>query len=415
MLTAGWGTGHRALAADDHLITSVAVSHEYNDNLKLNANDELSDNITTLSPKLEMIHHSERYTLRADGRLDFYRYKDHDTFDDTDQWYNGKFDATPTERWQVGAEAHVSDDHRPDRDIEETGLVLKNVRRRRVDVGASASYTFSEFVTGGLNLEFDRENFDDPQTYDLKDYHSVLFLTRRLDAWLARTTGRLNLGYDRYAFGRGYIQSGTTGPFDVNTDVDDQSTVDNYSLTIGTETDLTERLRLSVDVGGRYARSQRTLRVSRTYIPPLISEVPTESDDSYDSYGFVGSTTFTYRGERYRTDLLLSYDLQPVSGNNSTANRTTVRLSGSMRLLEHLRGNLFLQWYHNENNSNDATQDTINTRNWNAGGGLLWALNDYLDLVANYVYTIYEDREAETTAYRNKAVIQLEAHYDWLE
>jgi opacity protein-like surface antigen len=415
MLTVVSGIVCDVTAADHELITSVAAIYEYNDNIRLNSSDELSDSIYTVAPKLKLVRHHEKYTAWADATLEFYRYQEYDVFDDADQWYNGFFEATPTERWRVGAEAHLSDDNRPDRDIEETGLVLNNIRRKRINAGTSAFYTFSEMVAGGLVLEFNRENFDDPETSDRKDYHAVLALTRSLDAWLVRTTGRLNLGYSHYAFEREYDQTGTLGIFDVTTSVDDRSEVDNYSLTAGTETALTEKVSLVVDLGGRYAQSQRDLTLTRTYSPPLITEAPIRVDDDYDSFGFVGSVTFRYQGERSRCDLLLSHDLQPVSGNNSTANRTTVRISGSRRLLERLRGNLYFQWYQNLNDQDDPTQDDIDTQTWNAGGGLSWALNDYLDLKASYTYTVYDDRAADTTAYRNKALVQLEAHHDWLE
>ena len=409
------GAVHGVMAADHQLVTSVAAIYEYNDNILLNADNEVSDNIYTIAPKLEVVRHSEKYTVRADGKLEFYRYQDNDVLDDTDQWYNGTLDATPTERWRFGAEAHVSDDNRPDRDIEVTGLVLGNNRRKRINAGTSAQYTFSEMVGGGLFLEFNRENFDDPEISDRKDYHAVLTMTRSLDAWLARTTGRLNLGYSHYEFERQFDRTGNLGFFEVTTLIEDRSEVDNYSLTAGTESALTEKVNLVVDLGGRYAQSQRELQVARTYSPPLITEAPSITDDDYDSYGFVGSVAFTYRGERSRSDLLLSHDLQPVSGENATVNRTTVRVSGSMRLLERLHGNLFFQWYQNINDQSDPTQQDIDTQTWNAGGGLRWALNDYFDLAANYVYTIYDDREAGTTAYRNLATVQLEAHHDWLD
>ena len=409
------GAAHCVTAADHQLITSVAAIYQYNDNILLDSANEVSDHIFTVAPKLELVRHSERYTVRADGKLEFYRYQDNDVLDGTDQWYNGTLDATPTERWRFGAEAHVSDDSRPDRDIEVTGLVLGNNRRKRINAGTSAQYTFSEMFGGGLFLEFNRENFDDPEVSDRKDYHAVLAMTRSLDAWLARTTGRLNLSYSHYEFEREFERFGTLGLFDVTTLIGDKTEVDNYSLTAGTETELTEKVNLVVDLGGRYDQSQRELQLTRTYSPPLIIEAPSSTDADYDNYGFVGSVIFTYRGERSRSDLLLSQDLQPVSGENATANRTTVRASGSMRLLERLRGNLFFQWYQNINDQDDPTQQDIDTQTWNAGGGLRWALNDYFDLAANYVYTIYDDREAGTTAYRNLATIQLEAHYDWLD
>jgi phosphate-selective porin len=240
-------------------------------------------------------------------------------------------------------------------------------------------------------------------------------MTRSLDAWLARTTGRLNLGYSHYEFEREFEQTSNQEIFDVTTLLGDRTEVDNYALTVGTETALTEKVNLIVDLGGRYAQSQRELQLSRTYTPPLIVEAPSSADETYDNYGFVGSVAFTYRGERSRCDLLLSHDLQPVSGDNATANRTTARVSGSLRLLEHLRGNLFFQWYQNINDQDDPTQQDVDTQTWNAGTGLRWALNDYLDLAADYVYTVYDDREAGTTAYRNKAVVSLEAHHDWLD
>jgi hypothetical protein len=405
----------RAEAADSQLITSVALIHEYNDNLFLDAKNELSDNITTVAPKLEAIRHSERYTLRADGKLEFYRFEDYDEYDDVDQWYNGSLEAMPTERWRFGVDAHVSDDNRPDRDIEETGLVLNNVRRRRINAGTSANYTFSEMMIGGLSLEFNRENFDDPQTSDRKDYHATLSLTRSLDAWLARTTGRLHLGYSHYAFEREYDRTGTSGIFDITSWIRDDYELDNYSLTVGTQSALTEKLDLTVDLGGRYATSQKDDEVRRTYSPALITEDPLTSNDDYDSYGFVGNIDLGYNGERSRCNLLLSHDLQPVSGESNAVNRTTVRASGSLRLLERLRGNLYVQWYRNENDQNDTTQSSIDTQTWNLGGGLRWTLNDYFDLAVSYVYTFLDDRDDDTTAYRNKAMVTFEAHHDWLE
>ena len=396
------------MAADNQLITSVALIHEYNDNIRLNTQNELSDNITTVAPKLKLVRHSERYTVQADGKLEFYRYNDYDEFDDMDQWYNGSLKATPTERWQFGAEAHVSDDNRPDRDVEETGLILNNIQRRRINAGASANYTFSEVTAGGFSIEFNRENFDDSQTSDRKDYHAALSLNQSLDAWLARTMGRLHLSYSHYEFERDYVQSRQSSIFQIDTRFIDDYTVDNLSMTVGTTSAMTERLDLTVDLGGRYAASQRDVEV-------LISEEPSVDSDDYDSYGFVGSIDFSYRGERFRSNLLLSHDLQPVSGQNNAVNRTTVRASSHLRILERLSGNFFVQWYRNESDQEETDYNDIDTQTWNVGGGLRWVLNDYFDLAVSYVYTYLDDREDDTFAYRNKAMFTIDAHHDWLE
>lgn len=388
------------MAADNQLITSVALIHEYNDNFRLNAQDELADNITTVAPKLKLVRHSERYTVQADGKLEFYRYQDYDEWDDMDQWYNGSLKSTPTERWQFGAEAHVSDDNRPDRDVEETGLILSNIQRRRINAGVSSNYTFSEVTAGGLSLKFNRENFDDSQTSDRKDYHAALSLNRSLDAWLKRTTGQLHMSYSHYEFERDYVQS-------IIRYIDDY-TVDNLSLTVGAQSALTERLDLSVSLGGRYDQYQRDSEV-------IIFVVPSIQSDDDDGYGFVGRVDFGYRGERFRSNLLLSHDLAPVSGQNNAVNRTTVRASNRLRILERLSANFYVQWYRNESDQNETVRNEIDTQTWNIGGGLRWVLNDNFDLAVSYVYTYLDDRDDDTFAYRNKAMFTLDAHHDWLE
>jgi hypothetical protein len=104
-----------------------------------------------------------------------------------------------------------------------------------------------------------------------------------------------------------------------------------------------------------------------------------------------------------------------VSGQNNTVNRTTVRASNRLRILERLSGNFFVQWYRNESDQEETDYNDIDTQTWNVGGGLRWVLSDYFDLAASYVYTYLDDRDDDTYAYRNKAILTLEAHHDWLE
>jgi len=409
-----------AISAYYKLITSVAGIYEYNDNIFFDDDNVISDSIYTVAPKLEWVRAGERLTARAEGKAEFYRYQDNSELDDTDQWYNASLGYQLSERWQVSAQGHVSDDNRPDRDIETTGLVLGSVRRKRSNVGASASYIISEMTSAGVYAEFNRENFDDPETSDRKDYSLVLFMNRSLEHWLARTTGRLNLRYSRYLFDREYAQVSTgtfLGLFDVEISdaIADESEVDNVSLTAGTETTLTEKLDMTWDMGARHSRSRRNIKQSVAYSPPVIGPSSNSYETTSDSYGFVGSLTLGYQGELSRCELLLSHDLQPVSGSSGTANRTTVRIGGSMRFLEKLSGNASLGWYWNIGDEEDPTQDDIDTQTWNASVGLRWGLNDTFDLATNYVYSFRDDRRAHTTANRSKVLLQLIASHDWLE
>jgi hypothetical protein len=410
-----------AMAADDKLITSVAGAYEYSDNVFFDDDNVISDSIYTVTPKLEWVRTGERLTARADGKVECYRYQDNDELDDTDQWYNASLGYQFTERWQVSAQGHVSDDNRPDRDIETTGLVLGNVRRKRSNVGASASYMISEIATAGFYAAFNREDFDDPETSDRKDYSVVLFMNRSLEHWIARTTGRLNLSYSHYLFDREYGYDNDLGLYDLTTTIDDEYEVDSTSLTVGTETALTEKFDLTVDLGARHSRSKRVVEQTISYYwdiddpSSLVGRDGSRHDIDHDGFGFVGSLDAVYRGERSSCTLSLSHDLQPVSGDNAAVNRTTVRLGGGLRLMERLRINGFFQWHLNVSDEDDPTQEDTDEQTWNVGGGLRWKLNDVFALVANYAYTYLDDREEESTAHRNKVLLQLVAGHDWLE
>ena len=413
-----WGARDTVMAADYQLITSVAGIYEYNDNIRLNSGNQLSDSIYTVAPKLEVIREGERLSARADATAEFYDYQEYDEYDDVDQWYNGSLEYAASERWQFAFDGYASRDNRPDRDIEETGLVLSNIRRKRFGGGGTASYRLSELTSLGLNVSFNRENFDDPQTSDRMDYHAMLFATRSLDAWLRRTTGRLDFAYSHYEFDRDYNRLTQTKflgtPVNATTEVGDRMDVDSYALTLGTESALTELLSLTVNAGGRYSRSESESTVHWSYDPPITTRSPVDDTQDADNWGFVGTLQLDCRGERSRYALLLSHDLQPTSGENGTANRTTVRLGGSLRLLEKLRGNLAFQWHRNKSDQSDS-QDEIDTMTWNARVWLTWELNNYLALDGGYAYTFYDDRDGDTTAYRNKVLMQLTARHDWLE
>ncbi|BBO92864.1 hypothetical protein DSCOOX_60440 [Desulfosarcina ovata subsp. ovata] len=404
-----------ALAADYKLLTSVATSYAYNDNILLTDENVLSDSIYTVAPKLEWARNGERLSAKVDGTAEWYRYQDNDEYDDTDQWYNAILSYRPTERWQLEIQGHASDDNRPDRDIETTGMVLKNTRRKRFNTSATASYIFSEVTSGGIFAALNREDFDDPETSDRRDYSIFLFMNRSLEAWIARTTGHMNAGFSHYNFDREYDFTKSAGSYDFTYMLDDEYTVDNYSFTLGTESALSEKLNFSIDLGGRYSQSESE-STSRQRISLYSMETdPLKESESYSSWGAVGTLEISYQGERSNASLLVSHDLTPVSGENGTANRTTVRIGGSMKLLENLRGNVAFQWYQNKSDKEDSTQNDIDTQTWNFQTGIRWELNRKVAISGKYFYTIYDKREAGTTAERNKFLIQVVAEHDWLE
>ena len=100
--------------------------------------------------------------------------------------------------------------------------------------------------------------------------------------------------------------------------------------------------------------------------------------------------------------LLLSHDLQPVSGQSGTANRTTVRLSGSMRLWKSSAAICLFNGTRTSATRRIPPRTTSTPRPGMRGPDCSWALTKHFALKGDYAYTIYDDRDADTTAYRNK-------------
>jgi hypothetical protein len=124
------GAGQVAKAAEFKAIPSIALRGEYNDNIFFTRDETISDYIGTGSPGLEIINRTERLNLNLNGAFHFIRYEDADELDSDDYDAQGRirYQLTPVLTGSAGA-AYIKDS-RPDREIEETGLV-QDVRTRR--------------------------------------------------------------------------------------------------------------------------------------------------------------------------------------------------------------------------------------------------------------------------------------------
>ena len=152
----GWNAG----ADELKVIPSVALRGEYNDNVFFDEDNEESDYIGTASPGLEIIERTERLDMNLNGHYHIIRYKDAGDLDAEDYDGRGKISYQFTPVFRGSAAAAYIKDSRPDRDIDETGLVQSARTRRRQSYDGGLEYNISEKAAAALSYQYRKDDWD---------------------------------------------------------------------------------------------------------------------------------------------------------------------------------------------------------------------------------------------------------------
>ena len=187
--------GKVARTDDFKIIPLLSARQEYNDNIFLSEEDTISDFITTLAVGLEVFERTERLDSSLSARVAPLFYADNTELNEVDQFYRGQFNYRMTPNLDFGGNAAYIIDHRPDRDLAVTGLILGPERRRRLDVGGNLGYRISEITAASMFYEFHHEEFNDETLTDFETHSAAMGLTQDLSTWLEATVGRSSFGY----------------------------------------------------------------------------------------------------------------------------------------------------------------------------------------------------------------------------
>ena len=169
----------------------------------------------------------------------------------------------------------------------------------------------SENTASTLTYAYVNQDFENPASADFDLHNANLMVTHRIAKYVPSTSARLNLGYYRYDY--------------------PNIEIDNYLGTIGAGHDITERLGLTIDLGGRYTKQRRE------FDPAASIPVQSESES-----GFSGKLLISYKGEFTRQNLSLSHDIRAASGRNAVTERTALKFYKATDLLTILRASLKL-------------------------------------------------------------------------
>jgi hypothetical protein len=366
------------------LDVSLALQEEYNDNIFVSETDEIDDYITTVSPELAFSQKSERTNTGLLGRLDGIYYADNDELNDIDQNINARMNHWPDPRLNLSGEFEYIKDSRPDRDIETTGLVLGRFIRYRRYLTLSGEYLVSENTASILTYMHTNQDFDDPELTDFDSNTVNLTFTHRLSQYLPSTLGRFSMGYNRYDY----------------PDV----TIKNYSGTIGASREITEKFRLSMDVGGRYTK-QRSKDEDST----------SASFRDESQSGFTGQLLFSHKGEFTKENLTLSHDVQAASGRNAVTERTALIFDISRRFTYNFRGSFKIGYYFNQADQGNFSTEDIDEKTLSIQAGVHFDIKEDIFLNASYLFTRIRDEAANESAKRNLIYMRLVVLYPFFE
>jgi len=375
-------------AADDREIDLfLGAKEEYNDNIFFTSDDTVDDFITTLSGGLKFLNRTERTDLFLSAIVERLLYSDNNDLDATDQYYKGRFGYKFTPRLGVNVDAAYSMDSRPDRDVAATGLILSTVPRQIQNYGGAVDYALTEITASNLYYRYTRQDFEprqfDPDFPDYRAHRAGLGFAHQLDRYVTNATGRLNFGYNRFT----YPETNTETKVVIGT--------------VGLAYDVTEKWRLLIDVGPDYYDS--SFKVFGR-------------DFTYSGWGGTGTLQVAYTGEVTGSSLTLFHGIEPASGRDGSAQRTSAILDAFYRFAERGRTGLSTGYYINKANSGELAllpldEHTFRIRPWLRFDIIF----DKLYLEASYTYSYVKDRIRDRNTDRNLVWLQLGLDWPILE
>ncbi|PID40797.1 MAG: hypothetical protein CR984_01350 [Proteobacteria bacterium] len=386
-----WMPPAPACSDEFNVTPSIAVRGEYNDNVFFSVNDAEDDTITTVTAGLKMSDRTEilDWMLKAEASPFFYA--DHDDLGDVDQDYQGRIGYQATQRLSLNADAGFRVDNRPDRDIEETGLVADSEKRFSINGNVGMGYALSEIHRVSVSYAYGENDWhdDDSGHIDYQGHSVTLGTTYAIDRWLRESSLGISVGYNQYDYDAADIKSG-------------------YG-SVGLTSMLNEIFQIQVVGGVRYTETQYEA-LTPVLVPPGVL-VLQQKEEKTDGWGGVGSLGLDYLGERTRCRLSLSHDLRPASGTRGPSNLTRAVFNMNHKLHRRLTVGLYSSYFINSADADEFYAQSIDEENFNIRPRVRWEFLDHFTLEAAYTYRHLTDNKGDTRTERQVVSLQLAFGY----
>ena len=296
-------------AEEVRVVPTLSLRQQFTDNYRYTSRMEEAT-MTTVTPGIELSVKTERLEASASALMDclanFVRNEGY--LGAVNQNYNGSISYLTSPTTQVSGRASYLDQPSPEQPLAVNGVLISPARLSQQAYGGSGGWRISELLGSSFQYDYSRYDYSPPTASINTTNAFSAGLTYELEEG-SISQATLSAGLARYSFDSAA----------------QQSSADNYYLTVGANHTFSERWRVSADAGGRYTRSNYSL-FSRNngFGPASVS----------DGLGFIAHLNVNYHTDRSSADLIVKHDLEPGSGSTAVTNTTTVYLTASHRYSE---------------------------------------------------------------------------------
>ena len=377
------GAASRTVLGAEILVTpSCEIHEEFNDNISLATGSGQSDFITSIAPSLGLSRNTERSNINLSAGLNQYWYARKDGLSSQDYSYQGQLAYKLTQRDNLGLGGSYTHSSRLDNINQTTGLAASS-GTKTYSLSTNAGRSLDATTSASVSYSYQRQLYDNPSLVGNATHSVGLGLSKDLGSLLPMLKGSVNTSYTRAVY--------------------NNSTNDDYSLSVGASRNINEKIAWSLSVGARYTYSSfLTLRQTATTL--------TQVTDSSDNWGWIGSAGLVYTGEKTHGSLSFSQNFAAASGQVGATETTGVSLALGRTETRRLNWQLSAAYNINRSSNNQFASLGTNERAYQFGANVQYMLSDYLDLGLQYSHYTDTYRNIGTRADQNKVLLSLSYH-----
>jgi hypothetical protein len=353
----------KAYGDDFTLTPSISLEQSFKDNVLLepSTGEDVNDYVTTVSPSIRMHERTERLDLDVSGDLSRFLYRDNTGFDATDKSASSNLSYRISEISNLSLSAEYRDDSQPDRDINQTGLILDTTERILNQYNFTWSQALSEKTSWQANLSRDEETYKNPKYIDNSTNSIDLALSRNIEDFLENSSVSIDASFQRVDFSRS---------------IEDH--VDISSLSLGMQKNITQTISTQFSVG-----VQSSVSTFDAWFMPTLHE---------RDQGMVGQFLLKETLEYGERSLSISHNIGVNSGGSGLTNRTSVVFNVNRRFTEELSASLSCDYFQNKVGTSNVSTTNYDVQTFTINPGLSYQFNNSWRAIAQYEYIhIHED------------------------
>lgn len=364
-----------AFGADIKLIPSCELKEEYNDNVFLTTDNRESDWITTLTPGLAFSYASERLNIELLTGLSWREYARTKDIDTLDYQYNAQVAKKLSLQDDLGLSAIHVRNTRPDSISESTGLAAKS-GTDHYQYSASLGRLINETTSASLAYSFVQDEYDNPASLANHVHNLNMIVSKDLGSVMPLLKGKLSSNFSRAVYR--------------------DSTSDNYTISIGANRNINEKISVNLSAGGHL--------VHLKFMSGLV--------ESNDSWGAIGSALLNYTGEKGFGSLSFAHNYSAASGQVGAVETTSFGLTLGRSLSDKMTAQIAASYNINREVSGQySTRGSDNNRVINLKADIANKISKYFDIGIQYAYYTVTYDLSESQISQNSVMLRVVAKY----